>query len=212
MGCRRPWVSPLTWTLTALIIGLLAWASPHYTEALWAPGDLSRYHTDIATCGACHEPFKGATPQKCLACHAMETFQARSEPDVRQFHHDVIQGGRSCPACHTEHRGALAAITIGRFGNPHGEFIFRATGATSCSDCHMIEFEEGEPDGTLLRNAQVEQLIQKGVGAHRLGHFAKCLTCHRGGRVDVEDEGNKTDDETEDLANAYFGVFWCNWP
>lgn len=188
MGCRRPWVTPLIWALTALVLGFLAWASPHYTEDLWAPGVLSRHHTDIARCGSCHEPFRGATPQKCLACHTIKKFEARSGPDVRQLHQDVIQAGQGCLACHTEHRGVLTAITIGRVENPHGELIFRATGATSCSDCHVIKAEPGKQGGTLLHNAYVDRLIQKGEGAHRPGHFAKCLKCHRGGQLDVEKE------------------------
>lgn len=188
MGCRRPWVSPLIWALTVLVLGLLAWASPHYTEDLWAPGDLSRYHTDIARCGSCHEPFRGATPQQCLVCHTMEKFIVRSEPDVRHLHENVIQTGQGCLACHTEHRGVLTAITIGRVENPHGELIFRATGATSCSDCHMMASVAGEQGNSLLHNAYVERLIQRGEGAHRPGHFAKCLKCHRGGQVDVEGE------------------------
>jgi hypothetical protein len=118
----------------------------------------------------------------------METFQVESEPDVRQLHHDVIQDGGGCLACHTEHRGALTPITIRRLGNPHGELIFRATGATSCSDCHMMESVAEENGGTLFRNAWVDQLIRKGEGAHRSGHFAKCLKCHRGGQLEAEEE------------------------
>ncbi|MBA3965228.1 MAG: hypothetical protein H0X47_05550 [Nitrospirales bacterium] len=193
MGCRRQWVGPLIWALTGLVIGALAWASPLYTEALWAPGDLSRYHTDIGRRVSCHEPFSGATTQKCLVCHTLETFQSRSDPDVRQLHQDAIQTGQSCLACHTEHRGGVTAITIGRVENPHGELIFRATGATSCSDCHVIKAGAGKQVGALQRSAYVERLIQKGEGAHRLGHFAKCLKCHRGGQLDVEEE-----DEDED--------------
>ncbi|HBP88222.1 MAG TPA: hypothetical protein DD706_11065, partial [Nitrospiraceae bacterium] len=185
MGCRRPWVTPLIWALTGLVIGALAWASPRYTEALWAPGDLSRYHTDIAKCVSCHEPFKGATPKKCLLCHPLETFQSRSEPEVRQLHQKAIQTGQDCLACHTEHRGVLTAITIGRVQNPHGELIFRATGATSCSDCHVIEAGAGKQGSTLQHNVYVERLIQKGEGAHRPGHFAECLKCHRGGLLGV---------------------------
>jgi len=194
MGCQRPWVTRIIWVLSGLVVGFLAWASPKYTEALWAPGDLSRHHTDIATCGSCHEPFRGATPQKCLACHRLEIFQGRSEPDVRQLHQDVIQKGRECLDCHMEHRGVLAAVTINRFANPHGEFIFRATGATSCTDCHMMQSGKGAQGGTLLQNAKVEHLIRKGEGAHRSGHFAECLKCHRGGQLDVEDEDDDDDD------------------
>jgi hypothetical protein len=188
MGCRRPWVAPLIWVLTGLIIVALAWASPLYTEALWAPGYLSRYHTDIARCLSCHEPFKGATPQKCMTCHTFAAFQSRSR-DVRQLHQKAIQTGQTCLVCHAEHRGVLTAITIGRIENPHGELIFRATGATSCSDCHVINAGAGKQNGTLLHNSYVERLIRKGEGAHRLGHFAKCLKCHRGGQLEVDDEG-----------------------
>ncbi|WP_447962423.1 hypothetical protein [Nitrospira sp. Ecomares 2.1] len=195
MGCPRPWVVPLIWVLTGLVIGALAWASPLYTEALWAPGNLSRYHTDIARCLSCHEPFRGPTPQKCLVCHTWEAFQSRSEPDVRQLHRDAIQTRQACLVCHTEHRGVLTAITIGRVENPHGELIFRATGATSCSDCHVIQARAGKPDGTLQRNAYVERLIQKGEGAHQLGHFAQCLKCHRGGQLDIEEEDEDEDDD-----------------
>jgi hypothetical protein len=195
MGCRRPWVAPFIWALTGLVIGALAWASPIYTEALWAPGNLSRYHTDIVRCIYCHEPFRGATPKKCLACHTLETFQSRSEGDVRQWHQDAIQTGQTCLVCHTEHRGVLTAITIGRVENPHGELIFRATGATSCSDCHVIKAGAGEQDGTLLHNSYVERLIRKGEGAHQPGHFAKCLKCHRGGQLEVDDEDKDDGDD-----------------
>lgn len=71
----------------------------------------------------------------------------------------------------------------------------RATGATSCSDCHVIKAWAVKQVGTLQRSAYVERLIQKGEGAHRLGHFAKCLKCHRGGQLDVEEED---EDENED--------------
>ena len=37
--------------------------------------------------------------------------------------------------------------------------------------------------------------IRKGEGAHRLGHFAKCLKCHRGGQLDVEDEDKDDEDD-----------------
>lgn len=197
MGGRGPWVGPLIWALTGLVIGALAWASSLYTEDLWAPGNLSRYHTDIVRCVSCHEPFTGPTPQKCQVCHTLEAFRSRSEPDVRQLHQDAIQTGQDCLACHTEHRGGLTAITIGRVENPHGELIFRATGATSCSDCHVIKAGDGKEDSTLLHNAYVKRLIQKGEGAHRLGHFANCLKCHRGGQLDVEDEDDEDDEDDE---------------
>lgn len=91
MGCLRSWIAPLIWGLTALMIGVVLWLSPQYTEALWAPGHLSRYHTDVMSCGSCHEPFQGPTPQKCLSCHSSANFAARSEPAVTGFHADIIR-------------------------------------------------------------------------------------------------------------------------
>lgn len=198
MVCLRSWVAPLIWGLTGLLIGAVVWLSPQYTEALWAPGHLSRYHTDVTSCGSCHEPFRGPTPQKCLSCHSSQKFAARSEPDVARFHADIIQKDQPCLNCHVEHRGVLAAITIGVLNNPHGEFIFRATGATACSDCHMMESATGKKRMILLSNSRVRHVIEEGEGAHRLGHFAKCLNCHRGGQLDVEGDKNNDDDEHED--------------
>jgi len=190
LGCIRSWVAPLIWGLTGLLIGAVVWLSPHYTEALWAPGHLSRAHTDVTKCRSCHEPFRGPTLQKCLSCHSSANFAARSEPDVSRFHLDLIQKAQPCLTCHVEHRGVLAAITIGALNNPHGEFIFRASGATSCSDCHVMESGEGNKKMMLRSNSQVRHIIEEGEGAHRIGHFAKCLNCHRGGQLDVKDEND----------------------
>ena len=52
----------------------------------------------------------------------------------------------------------------------------------------MMKSVAGEKGGTLLQNALVEHLIQQGEGAHRTGHFAKCLKCHQGGQLEVESE------------------------
>jgi hypothetical protein len=193
MGCLRSWVAPLIWGITALMIGVVMWLSPQYTEALWAPGHLSRYHTDVTTCRSCHEPFQGPTPQKCLSCHSRANFAARSEPAVTRFHADIIQKARPCLMCHVEHRGVLALITTGALNNPHGEFIFRVTSATSCSDCHMLKSVDGEKRMILLSNSRVSHIIEEGEGAHRLGHFSRCLNCHRGGQLDIDDEEHGDD-------------------
>jgi hypothetical protein len=188
MVCVRSWVAPLIWGLTALVIGVMAWFSPQYTEALWAPGDLSRYHADVTSCRSCHDPFHGPILQRCLSCHSRENFAARSEPDVIRFHADIVGKGQPCLDCHTEHHGALAAITTGVLDNPHGEFIFRVTGAASCSDCHILKPGEGKTRMFLLSNSRVSHVIEEGEGAHRSGHFAKCLKCHRGGQLEIDDE------------------------
>ena len=176
---------------TALLLVWLAWGTLKYPGVLWAPGDLSRYHADIAACDDCHQPFQGPIAGKCIACHTERRFAAQSLPAVSEFHQDWIRGRKTCSGCHTEHRGALAQITVGAMINPHGEFVFRATGTDSCSACH--DFSAAfSARAHLLDNSTVRHLMEEGKGAHRPGKMATCLTCHTGGRLNLED--NNEDD------------------
>lgn len=188
MPCIHPWISRLVYTITALLIGCIGWASLEDPETFWAPGHLSRYHTDIKQCTQCHEPFVGPTSHKCVKCHSPKQFATRSQGDVSRLHEGFIEQNRSCTACHSEHQGLLAPITIGLTENPHGEFIFRVTGTRACSDCHAVEIKGNVRHFTLLENAQVRHLIHEGEGAHRSGHFARCLNCHISGQRDLEEE------------------------
>lgn len=188
MGCLRPWVPRLIWFLTVLTVGMIIWSSTRYPEAMWAPGHLSRYHTDIAGCESCHEPFRGATSRKCLVCHTHHQFQTHAEPEVFRRHQEIIQQAQPCLGCHTEHRGELSRITTGVLRNPHGEFIFRVTGTSSCSDCHSFDSGDGRLTPALLNNPRVQHLREEGDGAHEAGHFAECLSCHHGGQREIDDD------------------------
>jgi hypothetical protein len=69
--------------------------------------------------------------------------------------------------------------------NPHSDLIFRATGASSCTDCHGI----GKSGGLIpqpLDNDLVRKLRDKAKGIHGPGRFADCLRCHAGGSKGVE--------------------------
>lgn len=185
MGYVPAWVS--RWVLAAVVtlLAMLAWASTRTPEALWAPGHLSRYHADLRSCTQCHEPFRGPTVAKCTACHDLEAFRRASDA-VAAFHVKAVQRRERCLTCHTEHRGEAATITTRPLHNPHGELVFRATGARTCVDCHAF------PDGlgsrpTVLANALVRDLIEEGEGAHRRGGFARCADCHGSGRTEADD-------------------------
>lgn len=180
-------VVPAVAAATLVLFIWVGWASMRDPESLWAPGDLSRYHADVAKCMSCHEPFRGVSATQCLRCHSEEKFAGSKRADVGQFHLDLLRKNRLCLDCHTEHRGALAQITIGLMGNPHGHFIFLATGTHSCTECHAFGSTAGGPP-RLLSNAVVEDLLEEGEGAHRLGKFAQCLRCHVGGELDIDDK------------------------
>ena len=170
-----------------LLLTWVVWGTLEHPGVLWAPGDLSRFHADISTCGDCHQPFQGATADKCASCHDEKRFAARSRPTVSEFHQKTIHEGKSCKGCHTEHRGALAQITVGAMVNPHGEFVFRATGTNSCTACHDFS-ADFESRSHLLDNSIVRHLMKEGEGAHRSGKMAHCLTCHTGGRLEIEEK------------------------
>jgi hypothetical protein len=69
--------------------------------------------------------------------------------------------------------------------NPHSDLIFRATGATSCRDCHRLE-KSGGLSAQPIDNDLVRTLRGKARGIHGPGRFADCLRCHAGGSKGVE--------------------------
>jgi hypothetical protein len=150
-------------TSIILMLILAAWGTYKHPEALWAPGNLSRYHSDITACSDCHQAFRGAQADKCITCHDEKKFSALSKPKVTEFHQRAILEKKSCIDCHTEHRGELAQITVGALFNPHGEFVFRVTGTHSCSACHDNS-GNSESKMQLLNNAVVSHLMEKGNG------------------------------------------------
>lgn len=171
-------------TVLLLLLAWFIWGTLKYPESLWAPGDLSRFHADVAVCKDCHRPFQGATSEKCIVCHDEKRFSEGSKPAASAFHRKAIHERAPCMACHTEHRGALARITYGTMMmNPHGEFVFRATGAGSCTACH--DFSAGrESDSFVLDNAVVRRLMAAGEGVHQRGKMTDCLVCHGGPEID----------------------------
>lgn len=168
---------PVVALATLVLIIWIGWGTVRSPAALWAPGDLSRYHVDIAGCTHCHEPFRGPSPARCVTCHSDRSFESQSTPAVMTWHREMVTQQTACIACHTEHRGALAHITDRAKGNPHGEFVFRATGTNSCNTCH--EFGARVAERPALKDAApVKHLLAAGGGAHQLGRMADCLTCH----------------------------------
>jgi hypothetical protein len=170
-------VFPAVATATGVLVMWLGWGSMHDPETFWAPGDLSRYHADVAGCTSCHEPFRGPLTAKCTLCHSEARFGERSMPSPPAFHREIIRQQQTCLGCHTEHRGPLAQITSSAAENPHGAFIFAATGTTSCVSCHVFGPTFGSRP-TVIDNDTVRTLLAKGGSVHRPGHMANCLQCH----------------------------------
>jgi hypothetical protein len=171
---------PVVAMAMAAVLIWIGWGSWRYPVAFWAPGDLSRYHADIGFCIQCHEPFHGPSQARCLTCHAEPYFGRRSSPATAVLHRDMVAQRIVCSACHTEHRGALAQITDAARVNPHGEFVFLATGVNSCGACHEFASRVAEPP-QLKENPLVKSLRAAGGRAHVAGRMARCLRCHAKG-------------------------------
>lgn len=162
---------------SALLLTGLIWGSYHYPEMLWAPGDLSKAHATIDACSACHQAFKGPVSGKCQSCHTVNDFDSRAKNQVSLQHRQWVFDKETCLGCHVEHRGAASSITVGVLENPHGTFIFRATGTRLCSDCHDFSPNARESEH-LLKNAVVFWLRAEGEGRHKPGKMAFCKNCH----------------------------------
>ena len=168
---------PIVAVATLVVCIVIGWGSWQHPAAFWAPGDLSRPHAGIASCLQCHQPFHGPSASRCAACHSSQYFESRSSPASSAWHRNLTATQVACSACHTEHRGPLAPITDAARVNPHGPFIFTATGADSCSVCH--EFGMRVTDRPSLKDAPpVTRLLTAGGEAHRRGRMAQCLRCH----------------------------------
>ena len=72
-----------------------------------APGPLMPAHAQLTTnCFACHAPFTGASPERCMACHKLADIGLRTTKGVTiartvksSFHQDLIE--QDCMACHS---------------------------------------------------------------------------------------------------------------
>lgn len=120
--------------LAALV--LLTLFMPHL---MIRPGKLIDAHAELSTdCFACHTPFLGSRPAKCVECHkvdeiGLKTTQglsiAREKKNVA-FHQRLVE--QDCVACHSDHRGVQPFRPIGRFSH---ELLEPAVNR-DCNGCH----------------------------------------------------------------------------
>lgn len=170
---------PVVALATLVLVMWIGWGTVRSPAAFWAPGDLSRYHAEQGGCTQCHEPFRGPSSARCTGCHNEGDFEVRTTSAVAGWHRPLVVQRQACTGCHTEHRGMLAQITEPTRRNPHGEFVFRATGTNSCIACHEFG-SRVVTTPTLRQEPIIRRLYDKGRGAHQPGRIAQCMLCHSG--------------------------------
>lgn len=123
-------------SINLAIIVLLVVFVPHL---MIVPGQPIEAHADIATdCFACHTPFLGSTPDKCISCHKVEEIGiktttgisiAKEEKSVA-FHQELIED--DCVACHSDHKGVQAFRPINDFSHE----LLQPDRQDQCDSCH----------------------------------------------------------------------------
>ncbi len=93
-----------------LVLVALAFVYPHL---MVGPGPLTASHIELTTdCFACHTPLRGATTDRCIACHKLPDIGLRttkgttivnSKPVRVAFHQELKDS--NCMACHSDHAG-----------------------------------------------------------------------------------------------------------
>jgi len=142
--------------LAALLV--LAIFEPHL---MVQPGKLIDAHLELTEdCFACHSPFFGSSPEKCVQCHKVADIGLKTtkglaiekEQKSVAFHQKLVE--EDCIACHSDHKGVQAFKPIGRFShelvmqearercdschhNPGDALHLKIKG--NCAQCHTIE-------------------------------------------------------------------------
>jgi hypothetical protein len=181
----RRWVLVLIALNMCGLIGL-AFVYPHM---MVAPGPLVPAHARITNnCFACHAPFRGASADRCTACHKVADIGIRStagvpRPAARRgiaFHQSLTEP--NCMACHSDHREPRLTRSA---GPSFAHQLLRADVRDRCEACHRAP------------NNPLHQAIDRGCAqCHNQSswkpasfdhsryfalsgpHNANCATCH----------------------------------
>lgn len=123
----------------ALSVSAIIALAGAYPDLMISPGPLSEGHSALATnCFGCHTPFRGASSQRCMACHAVADIGLRTTKGVppatnaqkTSFHRDLTVD--DCVACHGEHVGLFPTRSRKLF---HHELLQTAK-RERCVTCH----------------------------------------------------------------------------
>lgn len=180
------------WALTLLVLAGLIGLAIRYPHAMISPGDLIPAHAALQEdCFACHTPFRGATADRCIACHAVADIGRRTSKGVPitararrpAFHQALVE--QNCLACHSDH--PAPALTR-RPPKPFDHGLLAATMRGACQSCHRPP-ADAQHRGSNLPCAQCHKTSGWTPSSfdHRryfpLGgdHAVACVTCHVGG-------------------------------
>lgn len=169
-----------------LVVVALAFA---YPQLMVSPGPLVRGHAELATdCFACHAPLRGASSQRCIACHALPDIGVRTTKGVplaaqtvkTPFHQELIE--QDCMACHSDHQGVTLTQ---RSRKAFSHALLRAPVRERCESCHTSPKDKLHRDlGVSCGQCHQPERWKPATFDHDKlfvldrDHDTKCVTCH----------------------------------
>lgn len=192
LGCMT--FSALVAAMMTTVVILAAAAATG--NGIFSPGQLSGVtrdgpiagvasHAELeARCDACHvSPLSDdRMADRCLACHTRVAEEIASGGGL----HGRFAGTDDCRACHTDHRGVAAALTIADpAAFPHERTGYSLVahplpaqgGAVGCVDCHPGSPTSFTPPACLGCH---EELDRAYTTEHAATFGTACLNCHDG--------------------------------
>lgn len=180
---------PVLVAIAIALVGVLTLAIV-YPQPMVAPGALIPAHAGFATdCFACHAPFTGTSPERCLTCHVITDIGLKTTKGVplarptmkASFHRDLIE--TNCMACHSDHAGPMLTQ---RKRRPFSHELLRPAVRNRCEACHNApkdDFHRNLTAGCALCHTQERWTPSSFDHAKYFvldrDHKATCATCHR---------------------------------
>jgi hypothetical protein len=163
----------------------LAFTYPHL---MIAPGKLIPGHNELESdCFACHTPFIGASPARCVNCHETKhigQLTTQGQPidkpltDV-PFHQQLRE--QNCVACHSDHAGVKRWRAQGRFDHA----LLQPQAIAQCQQCHHAPTDAlHEKVSAQCSQCHRQQQWQPAIFDHDAyfsldrDHDVRCVTCH----------------------------------
>lgn len=181
----------LWFVISANLVGLVALAFV-YPHLMLAPGALEKGHTELTTdCFACHTPLRGATAERCVACHARDDIGLRTTKGMAIVHAKPVKvsfhqalNDPDCMACHSDHAGPKLTQ---RSRKPFSHAMLRVATRDRCDTCHAAPTNELHKALTVgCGTCHMTDAWKPATFDHDKffpldkDHNATCITCHAG--------------------------------
>jgi hypothetical protein len=163
-----------------------------YPQLMLAPGALDKEHAGLSgNCFACHTPLRGATADRCIACHKLPDIGLRTtkgativnaRPVKVSFHQEL--NDPNCMACHSDHAGPKLTQ---RSRKPFSHAMLREVARDRCETCHNAPADtlHKQMSGNCAQCHQPQAWKPASFDHDKFfpldkDHNATCVTCHAG--------------------------------